>query len=392
MTDTRIGDVLQLERIPVEIDETTTYSQIGIRSFGNGIFHRDPCLGSELSKLKYFEVHPGRLVVSNIMAWEGAIAVSTDAEKGLVGSARFLSYRPIGDVDLRYLNYYFQSLAGVSLIRSISTGTVTRNQTVSPKNFERAKIPLPRLADQRRIADKLDSALMKQREIKDRVSARDTLVNHALDAEESAIIADCLERGWQTNPLSSVAEVNPRTVRPDDEIRVAFVPMAAVSGKRGVIDSPDYKLAGEVRAGYKLFRRGDVIFARITPCMQNGKSAIFEDPSVMYGFGSTEFHVLRPHDASDTEWIHRVVRSRGFIESAIPFMSGTAGQQRVSADYLRKVNIPIPPSAVERARVVQEMDDIQTRRERFRELNMKQGADAKALRSSLLDAAFGGRL
>jgi type I restriction enzyme S subunit len=73
-------------------------------------------------------------------------------------------------------------------------------------------------------------------------------------------------------------------------------------------------------------------------------------------------------------------------------MSGTAGQQRVSADYLRKVNIPIPPSAVERARVVQEMDDIQTRRERFRELNMKQGADAKALRSSLLDAAFGGRL
>lgn len=154
----RLGDALILERIPIEPVADQYYIQIGIRSFGNGIFHRDKVPGSELSKLRYFEVHPNRLIVSNIMAWEGAIAVSGDSEAGCVGSSRFLSYAGSGDVDLRYLNYYFQSKAGQALIRTTSTGTVVRNQTLSIKDFESLRVPLPTMDRQREIADMLDTA------------------------------------------------------------------------------------------------------------------------------------------------------------------------------------------------------------------------------------------
>jgi type I restriction enzyme S subunit len=154
----RIGDVLTLERVPVEPDPDKYYVQIGIRSFGNGIFHRDKMLGSELGRLKYFEIQADKLIVSNIMAWEGAIAVSTTDDAGCIGSNRFLSYRQSGDVDIRYLNYYFQSKQGRVTIRTTSTGTVVRNQTLSIKDFEQLVIPLPNLARQQRVAVWLDTS------------------------------------------------------------------------------------------------------------------------------------------------------------------------------------------------------------------------------------------
>jgi type I restriction enzyme, S subunit len=156
--EVKLDDILALERIPIEPDPNHYYVQIGIRSFGNGIFHRDKVPGNELSKLRYFEVHPNRLIVSNIMAWEGAIAVSADSEAGCVGSSRFLSYAGSDDVDLRYLNYYFKSKAGKALIRTTSTGTVVRNQTLSIKDFESLRVPLPTMDRQRKIADMLDTA------------------------------------------------------------------------------------------------------------------------------------------------------------------------------------------------------------------------------------------
>lgn len=155
----RIGSVLTLERLPVEPDPQKYYVQIGIRSFGNGIFHREKVVGNELGKLRYFEVQPDRLIVSNIMAWEGAVGVSTENDVGCVASNRFLSYRQSGDVDIRYLNYYFHSKKGHATIRSTSTGTVVRNQTLSIKDFEGLMVPLPSLEQQQRVAAALESSM-----------------------------------------------------------------------------------------------------------------------------------------------------------------------------------------------------------------------------------------
>jgi type I restriction enzyme S subunit len=154
----RIGDILSIERIPVDVDLRREYVQIGIRSFGRGIFHRPPVNGDGWSKLRYFEIHPNRLVVSNIMAWEGAIAVSSENDSGAVGSSRFLSYVPAAGIDLGYLSAFFQSRQGRELIRKTSTGTVMRNQTLSIDDFESLMVPLPDSSTQKQVSRVLTSA------------------------------------------------------------------------------------------------------------------------------------------------------------------------------------------------------------------------------------------
>jgi type I restriction enzyme S subunit len=148
----RLGEVLGIERIPIAIEPEELYTQIGIRSFGRGIFHYDAVPGANLSKLRYFKVHPGRLIVSNIMAWEGAVAVSTENDNGCVGSNRFLSYVPLTKIDLNYVNCFFQSKLGRMLIKNSSTGTVLRNQTLSMRDFENLVVPFPDLRLQKRIS------------------------------------------------------------------------------------------------------------------------------------------------------------------------------------------------------------------------------------------------
>src|SRR5262245_11082025 len=92
-SSTRVGDLITLVRNPVQLDPIERYTAIGVRSFGKGIFHYESKLGAELTTLRYFGVRPNELVVSNIKAWEGAVALSTDNDNGCVASNRFLTYQ-----------------------------------------------------------------------------------------------------------------------------------------------------------------------------------------------------------------------------------------------------------------------------------------------------------
>lgn len=388
----RLGDVLQLERIPVEISPDEEYVQIGIRSFGRGIFHREKTTGDKLSKLRYFKIVPDRLVVSNIMAWEGAIAVSTDQDLGCVGSNRFLSYAPSDEVDIRYLNYYFQSKQGQEAIRRTSTGTVLRNQTLSMKDFENLVVPLPNPDEQRRIAGILDRNLEIQETITESRKRNKCLAKETIHRMIRGIFERGIDGGWEISPLGDVAEINPQVRRPASNEIVAFVPMAAVNEATGTVVAPEYTSAGELRSGYKRFQRGDVIFARITPCMQNGKSAIFDDPSSEIGFGSTEFHVIRTRGDVLPEWIHRFVRTKDFRDQAMAKFVGTAGHQRVPADHLRTAPIPFPRTIREQRHTLTEIDHILNTGRRVMGLINAQESRLQDFRGSLLHAAFNGQL
>jgi type I restriction enzyme S subunit len=179
----RIGDHLTLARIPVSIDRSRNYEQIGIRSFGRGLFHYPSTSGDALSKVRYFELPPSALVLSNIMAWEGAIAVSTVREQRCVASHRFLSYIPTHpeQVDVRYLHYFLLSSVGFPLVQRASPGTTARNHTLSVKGFENLRIPLPAIAMQRRIADLLDRAYDVLKRIELREKQFNALTASALD-------------------------------------------------------------------------------------------------------------------------------------------------------------------------------------------------------------------
>jgi type I restriction enzyme S subunit len=119
--------------------------------------------------------------------------------------------------------------------------------------------------------------------------------------------------------------------------------MSAVS-ENGELFLSETRLYEEVKTGFTYFAEGDVLFAKITPCMENGKGAIALGLSSGVGFGSTEFHVLRPvHGVTNSHWIYQVLAFRKFRENAAANMTGSAGQRRVPASYLENYTISLPP-------------------------------------------------
>ena len=107
---------------------------------------------------------------------------------------------------------------------------------------------------------------------------------------------------WTKVLLSDIADVNPRNpeVIPDDGDEISFVPMAAVKAIVGIMDPSGRRKWGAVKKGYKRFQEGDVLFAKITPCMENGKVVLAKGLHNGVGAGSTEFHVLRVNEAVET--------------------------------------------------------------------------------------------
>lgn len=187
---------------------------------------------------------------------------------------------------------------------------------------------------------------------------------------------------FRTVLLEEVAEINPRLDRsklPSLETPVSFVPMAAVDEASGEIATHETRALGRVLKGFTAFREGDVLFAKITPCMQNGKSAIATNLINGLGFGSTEFYVLRPREAVLAEWLRYFVRQPKFRREAERNFTGTGGQQRVPIEFMRRAEIRLP-SLFEQHRVV----DILSRAEGI--VRLRREAQRKA--AELIPAEF----
>ncbi|ETB15797.1 restriction endonuclease S [Mycobacterium avium subsp. silvaticum ATCC 49884] len=382
----RVGDVLSLQRRSVDIEPFTEYSLIGVYSFGKGIFHREPRRGSELGDYRFFSIAPGDLVLSNIQAWEGAIACAQERDAGTIGTHRFLTYvSRDGQVDTAWAKWFFLSEPGMELIRKAAPGTTIRNRTLAIDRFEALEIPLPPIDEQRQVASQLDRLSEVVQLASERRRHGETLFRALTDSRESKLIAGLGKTGVPARRLADVAEINPRPTRLAADTLVAFVPMAAVDADTGSVSDAEVRSVAELGAGYKQFRRGDVIFARITPCMQNGKSAVFSDRD--YGLGSTEFHVVRPGNEVSVEYIHRILRTRAVRLNATEHFTGTAGQQRVPADFLRELLVPIP-SREDQQEIVASLDALRASAGEFRALNQKASALARSLLPASLNATF----
>ncbi len=153
-------------------------------------------------------------------------------------------------------------------------------------------------------------------------------------------------KGWGLRTLGSCCELNPKKGMDDrlvEGLEISFVPMPAVS-ENGTINVSETKLYEEVKSGFTYFAENDVLFAKITPCMENGKGAVAVGLHNGIGFGSTEFHVLRPiHGISNPFWIYLLTSFETFRKDAASNMTGSAGQRRVPASFLERYKVALPP-------------------------------------------------
>ena len=202
-----------------------------------------------------------------------------------------------------------------------------------------------------------------------------------------------LPAGWASITVGDSCVVNPRTfLEPiESDCPISFIPMAAVEARTGQIDLSQVRLYGEVSKGYTRFSDGDVLFAKITPCMENGKVAIARGLTNGCGCGSTEFHVLRPHEGLSRDFLNYFLHQDEFRKDAQRNMAGTAGQLRVPAAWLSEVTLPLPPLPEQR-RIVEEIETQFTRLDASVAALRRAQANLKRYRASVLKDACEGRL
>lgn len=256
------------------------------------------------------------------------------------------------------------------------------------KFLKEISVPVFAPTEQRRIVEILDQAdaLRKLRREADAKVAR------ILPALFLKMFGDPATNpmGWPVKALGApdVCEINPRAERGlEDDLEVSFVPMADVDEHLGRIVGSQTRPVSQVRKGFTAFRENDVLFAKITPCMQNGKAAIATDLKNGLGYGSTEFHVLQAQQGIAPEWVFTLVRLQTFRDQARAAFTGSAGQQRVPSTFFKSYHLPIPsPQAMSKfANAAQET---------FRILEACDALTAKVdkIFALLLQRAFSGQL
>lgn len=292
-----------------------------------------------------------------------------------------------------FIDYVVSNSKGINLPR------------VSEETVLNTTFPLPPLSEQQRIVERIEELFAKLDEAKERLQeVADSFVVRKAAILHKAFTGELTkqwrrEKGvsdesWEEKLLGDVCTVNPKKIDAknlDDNLEVSFVPMAAVSDVLGEIVNHEVKNLQDVRTGFTNFSKGDVIFAKITPCMENGKSAIVGPLVNDIGYGSTEFYVLRCKEELNNKYLYHMVRNTTFRAEAKAVMTGAVGQQRVPKTFLQEYQLLLP-TLPEQHEIVRLIDDLLARERAAQQAAEQALASIDLMKKSILARAFRGEL
>lgn len=200
-----------------------------------------------------------------------------------------------------------------------------------------------------------------------------------------------LPHGWSSCSLSDIATVNPKIVA-DESLIAGFVPMShAPTSYHGELLF-DEKPWGEIKKSYTNFQDGDVIFAKVTPCFENGKAAIVDDLPNGIGAGSSEFYVLRPHCSDISQkLLFALIKTHAFMQEGAANMTGAVGLRRVPKSFVETFSIALPPAA-EQKEIVDRLDILLAQVEATQARLARIPDIIKQFRQSAIAAAVSGKL
>jgi len=265
------------------------------------------------------------------------VEVLNVGDRKIVSGLHTYFCRPRHKMALGYLGYYLNSNHFHNQLLPYIAGS--KVSSVNRTSIARTFISYPAdLSAQRRIAAILSSA--------DKVIAATQKLIAKYKQMKQGMMEDLLKpkEGWKMVKLGEVCAVNPKTdtTKVLDDDFVTFVRMEDVSNDGLIASFSERPYKSLQKKGFTIFQNDDVIFAKITPCMENGKGALVRNMKSKICMGSTEFHVLRACDNVSIDFIYQLTISKQFRQRAEMQMTGSAGQQRVPTAFLEDYLISIP--------------------------------------------------
>ena len=218
----------------------------------------------------------------------------------------------------------------------------SRNNRASIRRVGNLSVSVPPLDEQQKIADEI-AVIDRQ------IHEQNAIIENCDNAVKAQFVKmfgmpGTNEQGWGLTPLGKCCQLNP--VKPKNlpvDIECSFVAMPSVS-ENGIVDTSIFRPYAEVSKGFTYFAENDVLFAKITPCMENGKGGVAVGLKNGLGFGSTEFHVLRPiYGKSNPYWLYTITSFTQFRADAEKVMTGSVGQRRVPVSFLADYKVSLPP-------------------------------------------------
>ena len=282
-------------------------------------------------------------------------------------------------IDCDYLYYFLRSQE--KKVKAIGKGVAQQN--INLKILRDWLVPIRSKEEQTNIAGSLEK-------IEGAISAKNELLNSfdsLVKSRFNEMFGDPMDEKKWNSKFTKVVIFNPKKseVKKDMEIEASFVPMEAI----GTDGSFSIKKSGKIKdfyKGYTYFKDGDVIFAKITPCFENGKIAIANHCTNKIGFGTTEFHVARPiFGKTNAEWVMNLLRNDSLHTYASSKMTGSAGQKRIQTPFFEKLGVYLPPLELQNR-----FADFVHLVDKSRFVVQKEIKDLQELLDSKMDEYFGG--
>lgn len=353
--------------------------------------------GDNLSKLGFNKARqlPPKTILVVCIGSLGKVALTR-----VIGSCnqQINAIIPHKNIIAEYIYYYCISSKFQSIL--FSKAPQTTLAILNKTEFSKLEIIYPKdIKEQERIVGILDESFAKIDEsikiLEQDLLNLDELMQSALQKAFNPLKDNTKEnyklpQAWEWKSLEEISEINPRN-KIDDNINVSFISMDKILD--GYSNDFSYKVKKwkEVKKGFTHFKQGDIGVAKITPCFENRKSVIFDKLENGFGAGTTELHIIRANESVYSKFLLWFFKTEWFIQNGILNMTGATGHKRISKDFIKSLQIPLPPLK-EQEQIASHLDELSSHVKNLKQNYQAQIKDLQELKNSLLDKAFKGNL
>jgi type I restriction enzyme S subunit len=394
----RLGEVLRLDLERFPVDAATSYPMVGVLSFGRGLFDREPIENGKTSYRVFYQLKAEHVVMSQLFGWEGALALSSKKFAGKYLSPQFPTFLcDEKKLDRDFLGWLMRRPVFWQDLGSRASGMGDRRRTLNPEALFKCEIPLPPLAEQRRVVARINELAAQIHEAR-------TLRHHAAEEAEALIpraTASLLDdAGWPSSELGNILAEKPRNgLGPQQEVESggrAMLRINAVSSSTTrfveMTAAKQVEVADDVAQQF-VIRNDDVFIVRYNGDINRvAKPAIYKGTNESRVVYPDKLIRLRPDLTKMTpDFLVFALSSRSMRTQIEELGKTTAGNIGISGGDAKSFVVPIP-QIPEQRRIVSELDALQAEVDALKRLQAETAAELDALLPSILDKAFRGEL